>query len=49
VLTTLPPLSLSTATKIPDVGIKTLNQVMTFLSTSSSTDFTCDEEGKMTF
>jgi hypothetical protein len=42
----LPPLSLSNGTKIPDVGVKTLKQVMEFLAHSSSANFTGDEEGK---
>jgi hypothetical protein len=45
VLISLPPLSLSNGTKIPEVGVKTLKQVMDFLAQSSSANFTCDEEG----
>ena len=41
----LPPLSLSNSNKIPDVGIKTLEQVSDFLSQCSKLKTTGDERG----
>ena len=43
----LPPLSLSKGSKIPDVGVNTLNQVTDFLANCSKVSETNDAEGKL--